>query len=449
MAISTSTTTSGGNFRCRLTLTTVSIGETLKYSLGGSGAGSTYYSVKTTTASTEYTAMKAAVDAYIADQGSDGAWEYAFTADNGTTFDLLVPLSAGFIPGIATTPGGFSELSSANVSLAASGAAPTPSGTVAVTGASISISATGTTTITSSGSIELQIIATYQTMSYTTIPSSGISTLESVFSIMEGTNNQYYGSSRYQSLQHAALTSEAYLKESGFLLSSLRSVSFYSDGAVSTQKLGSVNVALGATTMPASTGVSGSGNEGSFIVTLEGIPISPPGPPIGSGNFNTGGTVRYSIEQEYLHGKGSVCLKREAFFDGIKQSGDCKVLISASPITFNATDYYTSGCACTKNVPLFINRFGTGNMVFNAYTYNGLDVVQKSGVTYMPGSAGYDYTSTSGNYTITTGNISGVIPITITAPTGYNYYFKVSAIYDSTELCVKSGQFTVYVNNGV
>ncbi len=449
MAISTSTTTVGGNFRCRLTLTTVSIGETLKYSLGGSGAGNAYYSVKTTTASTEYTAMKVAVDAYIADQSADGAWEYAFTADNGTTFDLLVPLSAGFIPGITTTPGGFSEISSASVSLAASGAAPTPSGTVAVTGASISISATGTTVITSSGVISLISAGTLHPESYTTILSSGSSILDAVGVVMEGTNNQYYGNVHYTSLQNVALTAQANMYESGFLLSSLRSVSFYADGAVSTQKLGSVNATLGTATTPVATGVSGSGNEGFFSITLEGIPISPPGPPIGSGNFNTGGTVRYSIEQEYLHGKGSVCLKREAFFDGIKQSGDCKVLISASPISFNATDYYTSGCSCTKNVPLFITRFGTGNMVFNAYTYNGLDVVLKSGVTYMPGSSGYDYTPASGNYTITTGNTSGVIPITITAPTGYNYYFKVSAVYDSPELCVKSGQFTVYVNNGV
>lgn len=431
MAISTSTTTTGGNFRCRLTLTSVDIGETLKYSLGGSGAGSAYYSIKTTTASTEYTAMKASVDAYITAQGADGAWEYAFTADNGTSFDLLVPLSAGFIPGIATTPGGFIASTGQSISISATGAFVVPSGTVSQT---------------------LESLAVWPpSESYTTIPASGNITFSSIYLTMRGTDNSYYGDLVY-SLDSVGILSESYLYDSGSFSSTLSGATVFANGSLTSQKIGGLSVTLGSVTVPSTIFIFDSGNEGSFINTLLGIP---PGPPISSGNFNTGGSVKYSLEWQMLHGLGSICLNREAFYDGIKQSGDCKVIVSASPIMNTTTDYYTSGCNCTRNIPFSISRPSTGDITFLLQTYQGSAVVVRGGKTYMPGAQGSDYTLTSGNYTITMGNVSGVFPVPITAPTGYNYYFNFSSTlreYDSKGIktvCGGDDNFTVYVNNGV
>lgn len=430
MAISTSTIVTGGNFRCRLTLTSVDIGETLKYSMGGSSAGSAYYSIKTTTASTEYTAMKASVDAYITAQGSDGVWQYAFTADNGTSFDLLVPLSAGFIPGIATTPGGFVEITGAAVSISASGAFVVPSGTLSQT---------------------LESTAVFpRSESYTSIPASGSITFGSIYLIMRGTDNSYYGDLGY-GLEPASLLSESYLYDSGSFAGTLSGATVFADGSLSTQKIGGLSTTLGPVTVPSTIFIFDSGIDGSVLNTLLGIP---PGP-ISSGNFNTGGSVKYSLEWEMLHGLGNICLNREAFYDGIKQSGDCKVMVSASPISNATTDYYTSGCSCTKNVPFSITRASTGDITFLLQTYQGSSVITKSGISYMPGAQGTDYTLTSGNYTITMGNVSGVFPVPITAPTGYNYYFYVSSTlreYDSKGIktvCNGDDGFTVYVNNGV
>jgi hypothetical protein len=441
MAISTSTTSSGGNFRCRLTFTSVQIGEVLKYSLGGSGAGSHTYFVATTTDTTEYTAMKASLDAFITAQGSDGIWEFATTVDNGTSFDFLYPIAIGHIPTIAATPGGGLEISFASASLSASGYFPTPSGTVSLSldQVGISISGIGSNVATFSGVLYDQYLygASYHADSGVSSMTTGAVSLYS-----RASDGSYYGEGEIY-LEGVYADNESYLTDNISLSSTLSPTVFFSDGTFNNANIGSVNYSLGVTTVPISTGVLGSGIDGYLNIAL--APIAPPS---ASGNHNTGGRVVYSLEQQKFHGLGVSCLLREAFVDGIKQTGDCAVKIAANPIYLSYTSYYVSGCNCTINVPISITRVASGDITFSIQTTQPSSFVSSSGRSYMPGISGTNYTHTSGNLTITTGSLSGNFPVSITAPTGvvYDFHFGLSVVDKSRQVCITEGE-SVYVNN--
>lgn len=124
---------------------------------------------------------------------------------------------------------------------------------------------------------------------------------------------------------------------------------------------------------------------------------------ISYGQFSHG-VFRWTDKEQKFSGKGCEVLEQE--HTGSKPTTSCKVAVLAAPVSVvqPENDIFATKCACTINVPIYINRAWSTDVDLNVVTVEPYLSYNPSGYIIRPSVEGEDYTYSSGVVTITQGN---------------------------------------------
>lgn len=158
------------------------------------------------------------------------------------------------------------------------------------------------------------------------------------------------------------------------------------------------------------------------------------------------GIARYSTEWRKFSGKSCITLEKEYSYSSTKPASDCFSMVTANPISINRYSnltIYTDECACSINVPIYLNREHSEDVDLLITTVQPTISIDASG-NADPALNGVDYTHNSGEYTVPSGSLYTNFPVTLLGGSTVRNYFQVKVFTNTSRNICSTSLPTTY-----